>query len=918
MTLERYKALYRISEAAHQAPDLDALFRAIHQIISELLPARNFYVALYDQASDIVRFPYWVDEVDERPEPRKISEKRGLTGLVLQTGEALLLTPDTTAEIAARTDISHVGSDGIDWLGVPLKTSAGTIGVLTVQDYTGETRYGEQDKELLRFVSDQVAAAVERKQAEQELRDSEERFRRVFFEGPIIFFLLSYPEGRILELNAAAAQAFGRSREELLGQSIEELGLFPDAGQVQVFRAELEARGAVQNHEMRVRRRDGSEFTVLHSCSKVKLGGDDCVLCSMQDITDRKRAEHWQQHYAQVLAAITAEQPLGEVLAMLARFAEAQSPGMLCSIHRVSSDGRRLLHGAAPSLPPAFSAAIDGAEIGPHAGSCGAAAATGRVAIAEDVRTHPDWVPWRPLAAEHGLVACWSHPVQSSDGRTLGTFAQYRREPSVPGPEDLELIRQSAGLAAIAIERAQHQAEQRLAHVVFEQSQQALMVTDAHDRVLLVNGGFEALTAYGSQEVIGRTPDILQSPREEPGAERERRLELMREGRWSGESWWRRKSGESLPVALSLALVRDAAGEPSHVISIASDVSEQKLQAARIEQLAFYDSLTGLPNRALFLNRLEQILTAARRHGNKGAILFLDLDRFKEINDSQGHAVGDLALAEVSRRLLKAARREETLARLGGDEFVLIAEGADVESAILVATRLQQALSTPLEVGGNAHVVGASIGIAFYPEDGDRSEDLIRRTDIAMYQAKAEGGGYRLYRSEMGTELEKRIALAKHLKRALEGRGLQLFYQPQIQLSSRQLVGAEALIRWYHDELGWISPGEFVPIAEERGMMVALGDWVLRQACKQVRAWTDEGLPLPGWIAINMSASQMEDPNIVSHLLGIVHEAGLQPQAFELELTESTMMSDPERAVLVLEQLAAAGFHLSIDDFGTG
>jgi predicted signal transduction protein with EAL and GGDEF domain len=272
----------------------------------------------------------------------------------------------------------------------------------------------------------------------------------------------------------------------------------------------------------------------------------------------------------------------------------------------------------------------------------------------------------------------------------------------------------------------------------------------------------------------------------------------------------------------------------------------------------------------------------------------------------------------VARRLQGAARSEETLARLGGDEFVLIAENADVQTAVRIAGRLEQVLAAPLELSGHTYSVGASIGIAFYPADGDRSEDLIRRTDIAMYQAKAGGGGYRLYQAEMGAQLEKRITLAKRLAQALDAGRLQLYYQPQVDLASERLVGAEALLRWFDADLGWISPSEFIPIAEERGMMVGIGEWVLREACRQAAEWLAAGLRLPGHIALNMSALQMEDPDVVGRLLRIVHEFGLRPDQFEIELTESSMMSDPERAVDVLELLRAAGFGLSIDDFGTG
>jgi diguanylate cyclase (GGDEF)-like protein/PAS domain S-box-containing protein len=1041
----RQAALQQISEAAHSAGDLRTLFPRIHEIIAGLLPARNFYVALYDVESDLISFPYYIDEFDEAPQPRRLADRLGLTDEVLRTGEPLLIAPGGLGELAVSSPVTLIGTDGVDWLGIPLKTARGTIGVLTVQSYSGLVRYTERDKELLQFVSDQVAAAVERTRDQEALRLSEGRFHSVFEESPIINCLLSFPEGRYLEMNQAGLRAFGCAREQMIGRTSLELNAWVDEDDRNEYIRQLRETGSVRSFETQMRRLNGDVFTVLYSGSVVTLGGElfslnslqdisvrkqaesallaseeqfksafahsaigmalvaldgsfmqvNANLCAMvgypeeqllarsfqdithpddldadlghlrdllegrtdtyrmekrylrrdgsavpvllavsvvrdeagtprhfishiEDISERKRAEQWQKHYSDTLAMIMGETPTAEVLASLARFAESQSEGLLCSINTLSPDGKRLAHGAAPSLPDWYNAAIDGTPIGPEVGSCGTAAFTGEMTIAEDIRTAPAWRDYRDLAAKASLRSCWSHPILAADGHVLGTFAVYRREPARPTPADVELIRASAGLAAIAIDRARHHEDRRLAKVVFEQSIEGIMVTDLEGRVLMVNQSFEALTGFASGEVLGQPPAIFESARHDPALREQQDEALVATGRWKGEVWGRKKSGETYPLALSLADVADAGGVPTHRISILSDVSDQKIQAARIEQLAFYDSLTGLPNRALFLDRLEQTLQSCRRHGGQGAILFLDLDRFKEINDSQGHAVGDLALAEVARRFQTVSRKEETLARLGGDEFVLIAENADHQTAVRIATRMQRALAAPLDLAGHTYTVGASIGIAFYPADGQTSEDLIKRTDIAMYQAKASGGGYRLYQAEMGAELEKRLNLAKRLAKALEAGELELYYQPQLELASGRLIGAEALLRWKDPVLGFVSPAEFIPIAEERGMMGALGDWVMREACRQICDWDNQGLQMPGRIAINVSALQLEDPDIVGRMLGIVHAAGLSPERLELELTESSMMADPERAVDVFELLSAAGFGLSIDDFGTG
>lgn len=1039
-------ALHRISEAAHSAPDLQDMFRQIHETISALMPAPNFYVALHDEETDVVSFPYWVDEVDPWPEPRALAERRGLTDVVLRTGESLLLSPETSATWTSLSEaVDLIGTDGVDWLGVPLKTARGTIGVLTVQTYSGTTRYTEKHKELLHFVSDQVAAAVERKQAQQYLLQSEERFRSVFDQSPIIICLLTFPEGQFLEMNAAGIAAFGWERHEILGKTSTELNVWIDPADRARYVELLRTHGSVQNFEARMRRRNGEIFTVLYSGSIVQLGDRTFSLNSLQDInerklaeaslreskerfqsafdhssigmalvgpdgrflkvnsclctivgysreellaltfqdithpedlqtdldllgqvladeipsytmekryfhrdggivlvklavslvrdddgkpqyfisqiediTERRRAEEWQHHYADTLAMISTDASLGDVLARLANFAESQSEGMLCSVHLLSPDGKRLTGGVGPSLPGFYLAALDGTPIGADVGTCGRAAALAEMCVTEDIEEDPNWSNWRGLARRAGLRACWSHPVVSSEGRVLGTFAIYRREPGAPRAPDIELIRRSAGLAAIALERARDHEDRRLAKVVFEQSLEGIMVTDLDNRVLMVNQAFEKLTGYSGAELSGKLPTVIDPGRDDGTARTARAEALAKSGRWAGEVWGRKKNGEEYPLAMSMAAVYDSSGDPSHYICILSDVSDQKIQAARIEQLAFYDSLTGLPNRALFLDRLEQTLANSRRHGGHGAILFLDLDRFKEINDSLGHAIGDLALIEVSRRFQQVSRKEETLARLGGDEFVLIAESADHQTAVRIASRLQRVLVEPLDLLGQSYSVGASIGIAFYPADGQTTEDLIKRTDIAMYQAKASGGGYRLYQAEMGVELEKRLSIAKKLGRAMEAGELKLYYQPQIDLATGEVIGAEALLRWIDPVLGFISPGEFIPIAEERGMMGPLGDWVLQEACRQVNDWAAQGVRLNGRLAINVSALQMEDPDIVGRLLEIVHESGLDPDRFELELTESIMMADPERAVEIMELLSAAGFGLSIDDFGTG
>lgn len=349
-----------------------------------------------------------------------------------------------------------------------------------------------------------------------------------------------------------------------------------------------------------------------------------------------------------------------------------------------------------------------------------------------------------------------------------------------------------------------------------------------------------------------------------------------------------------------------------------TDITERKEAEEKIRRLALYDTMTGLPNRTLCMDRMKQALANAARHALGLAILFIDLNRFKEINDTQGHAVGDQVLIEVARRFQTTLRGEETLARLAGDEFVVIAEATDKMAATLIAERLQQALAEPVATNGHTFSVGVSIGIAFYPEDGVTSEDMLKRADIAMYRAKALGYGYLVYQPEMSAGLAERMQIAENLSRAMKAGKLELYYQPKIHLDTRALSGAEALLRWNDPERGWISPAEFIPIAEARGMMGALGKWVLREACRQMKAWQESALHFPGRLAVNLAAQQLEEADIAENIVEIVRAAGLTPACLELELTESGLIGNVERAIEVMGALKAAGFALSIDDFGTG
>lgn len=348
------------------------------------------------------------------------------------------------------------------------------------------------------------------------------------------------------------------------------------------------------------------------------------------------------------------------------------------------------------------------------------------------------------------------------------------------------------------------------------------------------------------------------------------------------------------------------------------EISERKRTDARMEKLAFYDPLTELPNRSYFLDQLEQKLQLALTNGNRLTLLLIDLDFFKEINDTRGHLTGDKVLIEVARRFRGVSRRNEIIARLGGDEFVMISENVERDGAEAIASRLLGVFRFPINVNCESFHLGASIGIAIHSGEAISALEMIRQADIAMYRAKESGGGYWIYGDELGEKVNRRSDLFRRFNHALSAGNLQLHYQPKVSLRDGALTGAEALLRWHDSDLGWIPPADLLPLLEERGMMPRLGEWVLARACQQIRAWKEAGLALPPRLAWNVSVQEFEAKNFVERTLSIIEQHGVSPANLEVEITESSMMRDPEFAIATARALLDAGVELSIDDFGTG
>ena len=476
-----------------------------------------------------------------------------------------------------------------------------------------------------------------------------------------------------------------------------------------------------------------------------------------------------------------------------------------------------------------------------------------------------------------------------------------------------------AGTAQDITERKRAEEDLRLAAQVFENSIEGITITDARANILRVNRAFTAITGYSEEEAIGQSPKLLRSDRHGSDFYREMWISIIQYGYWQGEIWNRRKNGEVYPEWLSIIAIRDEQGKTLYYLGVFADLSEKKQAEARAHHLAHYDALTELPNRLLLEERLQQALTAAHSNNWLVALLHLDLDRFKTINDILGHSFGDKLLQAVAGRLTDHIRGSDTIARLSGDEFaIVLADIGSQENAALVAQKTLDALALPFDLEGQEVFITPSIGIALYPPNADNKEDLVQRADTAMSHVKTQGGNaYGFYSSAMNVVASQRLTLEACLRRALEREEFVLHYQPQISLRNGRIIGMEALLRWQRPDQGLVSPAEFIPLLEETGLIVPVGEWVLHTACSQNSRWLAEGLPSLR-VAVNLSARQFRQSGLADSVSRALQNAGLAPAQLELEITESIMIQDVQATIITLNQLHALGIQISIDDFGTG
>ncbi|MGB7647170.1 MAG: diguanylate cyclase, partial [Pseudomonas fluorescens] len=622
------------------------------------------------------------------------------------------------------------------------------------------------------------------------LRETSARLAHVLTTSPVVFYILRLYQG-------VATPVWVSSNIQRLLHYTEEQALHPDWWPSHLH---PDDRDATLAHLGELSRSDelAHDYRFIDGQGRTRWIHDELrltdsgeVLGSWRDISDDKIAEQLRETRVAMLDGLASDHPLSMILDEIANRLEGIHPDMKVSIQLRDRHDGSLHTGAAPSLPTFFNDALEGMEPALGMGACGTAAVTGEPVIVEDIRVHPYCVPFVDLAERANLRACWSIPFKDKTGEVLGIFSIHYYQPRTPNQGELDLIGEFARIAGLAVERSRADAILRQAAAVLKSTSEGVVVTDLRTRIVSANRAFTVITGYTEAQVLGRNPLILRSGREDKLFFQAMLSSIKATGNWRGEIWSRRSNGELFPQLLTVSTVYGDDGLPSNYVGVMTDLSQIKDTEARFEHLVHHDPLTALPNRLLLQSRLAHALDAATRHQQQLAVLYIDLDRFKNINDSLGRPVGDELLESLARRLLERLRGEDTLGRLGGDEFLLILENLQrPEDAASIARELIESLDQPFRLpSGHEVYVGASIGISLFPDDGTSCTKLIQHADVAVYQAKEAGRNtFAFYTPALTQVANDRLAMEARLRHALIQRELLLHYQPQIDMHSGGLI----------------------------------------------------------------------------------------------------------------------------------
>ncbi|KHF26585.1 diguanylate cyclase/phosphodiesterase [Solemya velum gill symbiont] len=736
-----------------------------------------------------------------------------------------------------------------------------------------ETFYDDAGKPL-RSVGT-VQDITEREQAQQLLSESQARYQSYFIHANNAILIFD-PEGDlILDANPKACELLEYGHDELLHTSVS--SFHPDEMEaLEVFVKAVFSEGNAVTEELTCLTKSRQRISAIITGAVIPYEGNTAVLAVVQDVSDRVRLEESLAH--------------SEL--MYRQLFERTGTGMTV----VEADGTFSL------VNQDFAKLAD--------------------SVVEDIigRSYLDFVDEQDRARIKSY----------HDSRLLGEEAPLSYEfrfSTAAGRTGWTLLNiafisetgQTLASVIDVTETKQAHERLRLAASVFDNTAEGIVVTDTDGNIIEVNKAFTEIMGYSREEILGRNPRIWQSGRHDINFYRNIWKALIATGSWRGEIWNRRKDGDVYPGWQNINGVFDEDGKLTQYVSVVSDISQIKQSQEKLDHLAHHDALTGLPNRLLLSERLKQAIRHADRTGTDLALFFLDLDHFKHINDSLGHPLGDQLLQDVAEKLTQSLRREDTVARVGGDEFVLLLGSVSrPEDIANMAEKLLKAFRAPVLLNGHELSIGASLGISLYPQDGKSADELLHNADAAMYRAKEEGrNNYQFYTEALTHKAFERVLMENNLRQALEKEEFILHYQPQLDLHTGKIVGAEALIRWQQPQLGLISPSRFIPIAEDSGLIMPIGEWVLQEACSQAKKWLDKGIDI-GRIAVNVAGPQLQRGRLVEVVQDVLAKCGLPASRLEIEVTESLLMQKTESAIKQLDELRQLGIVLAIDDFGTG
>ena len=751
---------------------------------------------------------------------------------------------------------------------------------ITIERQDGSVRHVAPHPQVLRDASGQACGVLDtwldltdRKHQEQRLLQSDATARSMFDNSPVAL-VMQRPLSAITAVNNGFLALTGYSRAEVVGRTVEELQLVVNDALAQQMDARLRATGSVSSMEIHVRRKDGSVGRTLVSSAKVMIAGAEQTLSSYSDITAQVQALEQTRLAQQALQSISQGVLISgpdrlilsanKAFEAMTGYCEQELLGRSCTF-------------------------LQGAQTDPNTVlAMRRALAAGQPFRAEICNYRKDATPfWNALSID---------PVHDAQGQ-LTHFVAIQRDVTQAREQQLQL---------------------QLANQTFDQAREGVLVTNANGDIVMVNKACCKITGYQPHEVLSHNPRILSSGRHDRHFYASMWFQVKTSGHWLGEIWNRRKDGAEYLASLSLTVLRDAQGQVTHYVGTMLDVTEERATRAQLDWLHHFDALTGLANRTLLRERCDHDIRVARREGRSVAMLVVGLDRFSIINDAMGFAVGDKMLAEVARRFSHSVREQDTVARHSGDEFVLVLPGETPHGACALADQLRQVVAYPVQADGSELTTNVSIGIAFFPDDGQDFETLVGSAQVAMHKSKERGGNQRqCYRADMSESTIAKIAVIAALRSAIRLDQLALHYQPFADMQTGRIGGMEALLRWTHPELGRVSPATFIPMAEQSGLIIEIGYWVLRRACQDVQHWREQGLAVPP-VSVNLSPNQIRDPDLVPNIVAIMNEFDVDPGLICLELTESAMMEDVAHSERVMHALKEFGVGLALDDFGTG